>query len=112
MSFLAPPVVTPEYRSIIGILGQEVTIEYNITDAIPPVNTSDIEWYHLYSPLTNPRLVFSDDRTSLTIRNISLGDEGDYNIYVRHPAGNDYGYTYFYIQGIICQMYILVLNVI
>lgn len=92
----APPVVTRGPSPIVGVVGSNITIQFNITGDIPPVNSSNIYWSINGS---NERFIFSADRLSLTIIELSFHDEGSYGLTATNPAGTSNNTIYLDIQG-------------
>ena len=86
--YTAAPIVRPLTESpAIAELSSIVTLSFEVTDAIPPVQLSSMNWFFRNSSLNNPRFYFSDDFTSLTIFPLNLSDEGIYTLTVSNVAG-------------------------
>ena len=109
----APPIVTRGPSPIVGVVGSNVTLQFNITGDIPPVNSSDIYWFINGSSLrVNERFMFSTDRLSLTITDLSFHDEGSYHLTASNPAGTSNNSIYVDIQGKNVLLSYCVLNII
>ena len=89
----AAPVVRELTESpAIAELSSNVTLSFEVMDAIPPVQLSSMNWIgegFRNLSLDNPRFYFSDDFTSLTIFPVDLSDEGTYTLTVTNVAGTD-----------------------
>ena len=87
----------------IAVNGENSTIEFNITDDRPLVETVNILWVYLKN-LTSiaiswppsfeneaekqvQRHYLSDDRRSLTIRDVQISDEGYYTLIANNSVG-------------------------
>ena len=124
-----PPQVAllaPNQR-VVAVSGGEVTLSFNITNAIPTVQISDIRWYYaanarsgspdftsenfqdiidLMNRTSVSTLHFSSDRLTLRISNIvqAIGnvmetDQGRYFLSVTNPAGERSNFIDVIVRG-------------
>ena len=102
---------------IIANLGATATLSFTITDAVPPVQASQIQWIysstHSASPVdatnvditgltsrnTSSQYTFSTNLLSLTISNIGPADIGRYFLSAMTVAGVSYSYIDIDVQG-------------
>ena len=88
------PVIASISSKVIGLVNTEVTIGITIEEDYPVVMATQITWYHQRDPATpltstiDSRYVFSNDMQSLTINQLTYGDEGNYTVIVSHVTGN------------------------
>ena len=101
-------------------LTTSVTLTFDITEAVPLVQTSQINWIYSSSfsstPTSNASNVditdlttlnsnsqysFSNDLLSLTISNIVAADDGRYFLSVTTVAGSAYSYIDVVVEGIL-----------
>ena len=79
----------------LGIVHQQVTITIAVDNASPDVLPAHTGWQFkgvnagTVTVLENSKHMFSADRRSLTITDLSHDDEGQYTVTVRNPAGSD-----------------------
>ena len=95
------------------------TLSFDITEAVPPVQTSQISWIYSSSFSSTPsnasnvditglttlnsdsQYSFSSDLLSLTISNILAADDGRYFLSVTTVAGSAYSYIDVVVEGIL-----------
>lgn len=103
-SFTAVPVVSPEAGRVVGLLGQSLTLSFNIIRDIPAVTATDIQWMLRHSNGTevaiplDDRGTFSSDRRSLTITPVDHPDEGLYVFMASNAAGSATGSIFVDVQ--------------
>ena len=88
--------------NVSGVITQQVTLQINITEAIPPVLPNGIRWLFKGMELApNERITFAFalNKVSLTINNLNVSDEGIYIITVSNPAGSSTGYIHVDVQS-------------
>ena len=85
----------------IAVNGENSTIEFNITDDRPLVETVNILWVYqknltsiaiswppsFEKEVEKPRHYLSNDRKSLTIRDVQISDEGYYTLIANNSVG-------------------------
>ena len=105
-------------RETVGIEEMTAAIHFRIDNAAPPVNIADIRWFFssdlstetpyeagmmditMVTTLpTGSLLSYAEDRTSLTISNISQSDEGRYFFMATNPAGSSFSHTDIIVHG-------------
>ena len=86
---------------IIAVFRKDVHLQFLIENANPPVLPKDIQWMFAGSELQEDgkHVVFSADRLSVTITNLSLSDEGVYSLMATNPAGSDSATIMVDVQG-------------
>ena len=90
-----PPNVTSQ-QSLLGIVGENVTVTVVIQNASPDVQPTNINW-QFKSPLdqyygrinSSSRHFFSTNRRKLSITDLKHSDEGLYMITATNEAGSD-----------------------
>ena len=81
-----------------GLLGEQITLTFVVVHAAPLVVPEDIIWR--FTPISggdtrdletamDDRLVFSQNRRSLTIMNLTFDDDGEYIFQASNRIGND-----------------------
>ena len=107
---LGSPVVRAVLMSpVIGVFGKSITLQFNITKDNPLVIPGNIKWQFNGTNLVGgDRVVFSDNRFSVTLSNLSLSDEGIYTVTASNPAGSDMDSLFLDVEGkIIYYQYLL-----
>ncbi len=89
----------PEVRAVgsgttTGILGNEITLVFEVVHAAPLVVPENITWTFegtqgSLTPETDSRYTFSEDRLSLTIADLKFEDDGDYKFTAVNGNGDD-----------------------
>ena len=98
--FPAPPIVRATSNNVIGIITQEITLKFNITGDTPLVTHNNIHWQFNGTDLVGgDTVVFSDNRFSVTLSNLSLSDEGFYTVTATNPAGSDMDSLFLDVEG-------------
>ena len=98
--FAAPPIVQATSNNVIGIITRQITLKFNITGDTPLVTPSNIHWQFNGTDLVGgDTAVFSDDRFSVTLSNLSLSDEGFYIVTASNPAGSDMDSLFLDVEG-------------
>ena len=101
--FKVPPrLVLPDGSSVLGVVGSSVTLRFRVADASPDVLPERTFWSFQDSPLSSnlsDRFVYSVDRRSLTINNLTHEDEGNYSVMVSNEAGTDSREINLHIEG-------------
>ncbi len=82
--------VTGDNTKFVFILGTQLLISIQETQASPPVLITDIQW--IYTSLNNNPTILdtpllSNDHLTFTKTVSMLSDEGNYTVRVRNPAG-------------------------
>ena len=89
----------------IGVKGNNVTLSFEITRDVPLVNESGIQWYHVNDSgdavliTEGSRHMFNTNKTSLTISNIDLDDQGTYSLNASNIIGTDSDIVFLDIQS-------------
>ena len=92
---------------LIDAEGASVTLQFSISNDLPPVTSTDIVW--LFTPVgsstmqvisPNARYSFSDDMLSLTIGALTEMDEGSYTLEATTIAGSDSDTIFLDVQSI------------
>ena len=104
-------------RHIVKVEGSNVTLSFDIENAVPSVELNNTQWYYsntfasslddnsiehitdLETRLGYSSYSYTLDRLQLTISNLSHSDEGRYFIEVSNPAGTSYNYMDLIIHG-------------
>ena len=96
-----PPKVTPVANETIGLITMSVHLQFSIEEATPPVALEDIFWMFGDSELQEDgeHVMFSANRLSVTITNLSLSDGGVYSLTATNPAGSDSAHIMVEVQG-------------
>ena len=98
--FPAPPIVQATSNNIIGIITRQITLKFNITGDTPLVTHNNIHWQFNGTDLVGgDTVVFSDNRFSVTLSNLSLSDEGFYTVTATNPAGSDMDSLFLDVEG-------------
>ena len=102
----AVPTVAFSNSPVIGALGTTVTLQFSISDDLPPVISSGIVWQFTpvgssaMQPITSSgRYTFSDDMLSLTIGTLIAVDEGSYTLEATTIAGSDSATIFLDVQS-------------
>ena len=91
---------------LIGAQGTSVTLQFSISDDLPPVKLFDIVWR--FTPFgssamqlitSNGRYIFSDDMLSLTIGELIVSDEGSYTLEATTIAGSSSATIFLDVQS-------------
>ena len=117
LSTLVPPTVQAANSSLLGVVYRNVSIVFIILRASPEVSLDNIKWTFTTSSggsrditnSTDERLMFSDNLLQLTIRNISMGDEGMYTLTATNPAGVRSGVVNLSVEG---NIFIMTINML
>ena len=88
-------------ENVIALIRNDVTLQFSIEAARPPVLLQNIQWMFSGVELQEDgdHVVFSADRLSVTITNLSLSDEGVYRLMATNPAGSDSAIITVDVQG-------------
>ena len=106
-----PDVVPVSPSSLIGVLGRSVTLQFSISDDLPPVTLNEILWQFTsvrsstvqnITSASNTRYDFSDNMLSLTIGALTAMDEGSYALEASTIAGSNSATIILDVQGILC----------
>ena len=80
---------------MLGVVGENVALSFNITNDDPRVTTDGIQWIFTNSEgstditgLNIDEFTFSGDLLSLKIIGVSHDNEGNYTLIARNPAGS------------------------
>ena len=100
---------SPEGENITGLEGGSINFNFEITYAVPDVETNDIIWKFTsiyYTGFTinlenEERVQFEDDLLNITIYNITKDDAGIYNITATNRAGTGYASIELIVEGMI-----------
>lgn len=120
MSLSAVPVVTAQSGNLaIAITGMAITLSFAINHDNPTVLPENITWLftsRFIPDITitvgnNSQYSFSSDRRSLTIRNITLRDDGEYQLVAVNDAGNNSDYIRLTVNGMHMELFYSVFNV-
>ena len=87
---------------IYGVVSENVTIQFVLTNAgVPPIISNDTQWFFNGSESLeeDSGIIFSDDRLSLTLTNLSFTNEGNYTIVITNPAGTDSATLFLDVEG-------------
>ena len=88
-----PVVAAVSSNSLIGAQNTSVTLQFSISNDLPPVTSTDIVWRFGSSGMqlntSSGRYIFSDDMLSLTIEALIATDEGSYTLEATTIAGSD-----------------------
>ena len=106
---VAPIVVSTQTKEQIAFRNHNTTLIFIINQASPDVHPQDVSWsfkdpFNSDSRLINgsdSHYVFSFDRRSLHIVNLSTHDTGTYTLTARNPAGVSSDTISLNVQGII-----------
>lgn len=87
---------------VYGIVSDNITLKFVLTDSgVPPLLPNDTQWIfngiELLEEETN--IIFSDDRLSLTLSNLTFANEGNYTIIITNPAGTDSATLFLDVEG-------------
>ncbi len=112
LPFLASPIVNRVSNEVeIGVKGNNVTLSFNITRDVPSVVSDEgIDWYLITSNgdtvliTQGTRHVFDNGKTSLTITNLNLDDQGTYSLNASNIIGCDSGIIFLDVQS---KLYLL-----
>ena len=104
-----PSIESPEGVNITGLEGGSINFNFEITYAVPDVETNDIIWKFTsiyYTGFTinlenEERVQFEDDLLNITIYNITKDDAGIYNITATNRAGTGYASIELIVEGMI-----------
>ena len=98
---LGSPVVRAVLTSpVIGVFGKSITLQFNITKDNPLVIPDNIQWQFNGTDLVGgDRVVFSENRFSVTLNQLSLSDEGIYTVTASNPAGSDTDSLFLDVEG-------------
>lgn len=101
----APPSVSSLVNGsiIYGVVFENVTIQFVLTNAgVPSILSNDTQWVFNESESLEEGsgIIFSDDRLSLTLTNLSFTNEGNYTITITNPAGTDSASLFLDVEGI------------
>ena len=93
----------PAQENVVALIRNNVTLQFSIENASPPVSLEDIQWMFAGAELQEDgeHVVFSASRLSVTITNLSLSDEGAYSLMASNPAGSDSATIMVDVQGMI-----------
>lgn len=94
--------VLPNGPSVLGVVGSLVTLRFQVEDASPDVLPERTFWSFQDTPLSSnlsDRFVYSVDRRSLTINDLTHEDEGVYSVTVINEAGTDSSEITLQIEG-------------
>ena len=125
-----PPVVRSSDgdQMITTSLGTTATLTFIISDAVPPVQSSQIQWIYssAFSPTpsdgsnvditgltslnSSSQFTFSNNLLTLTINNIVPADEGRYFLTTTTVAGVAYSYIDVIVQGTITVIVVSLLK--
>ena len=106
-----PDVVPVSPSPLIGVLGRSVTLQFSISDDLPPVTSNEILWQFTsvrsstvqnITSASNTRYDFSDNMLSLTIGALTTMDEGSYTLEASTIAGSNSATIFLVVQGILC----------
>ena len=91
------------------VIRKNVTLSFIVTRDNPTIRPKNITWLFTSSLTPNTtrvltvdvdsRYSFSRDRLSLTIRNVTLTDDGEYQLVAVNLAGNDSDYITLSVNG-------------
>ena len=96
-------VYTDLVSPVIGLYTQLITLNVSIRDDSPTVLPEDIIWtFDGVEIKESNSVLFSQDRFSLTVTNLSISDEGVYSVAVSNPAGYDSTSIVLDVQGNCC----------
>ena len=100
---IVPPTVTAIQSTISEAITHPVTLQFNISQDLPPVLPTDIQWIFNETDITKindtARYSFSEDMLSLTINMLALSDEGVYTMIAFNPAGSDSDQILLNVEG-------------
>lgn len=82
-------------NSVLGVVGDSITLSFNILNASPMVDTSDIQWTFTSNSAVTTVITgvstngysFSMNLLVLTIIGLTHGHEGNYTLRATNPAG-------------------------
>ena len=111
--FAVPAVVLYAAEEVVVLEGGSATLQFSIESASPPVELSDIRWYFQptganYSinitqqatlPGSSNTLVYSNDRLSLTIGQITQQADGRFTLSATNSAGTTSNSTNLIVEG-------------
>ena len=86
----------------IGLLNEPVTLQFSIMGDSPLVLVESIRWTFKDIELVEDiggRIMFSENRLSLTITNLNLSDEGVYTLTATNPAGSSSESIFLDVEG-------------
>ena len=87
----------------IGVRGQNITLNFNVTGDEPRVVPQHIRWYFMSNDITTEvngsRFLFSPNRQLLTITNLTLDDEGRYFLNATNIIGTGSSSVYVDVEG-------------
>ena len=105
----APPIVTAETQTAIALTGDDLKIVFTIAGDVPEVSPMNITWQFTATrgdgvtrdldDSIDEQFQFSADKLTLTIRDVSLLDDGVYTVRAANPAGSDSDYTRLTVYG-------------
>ena len=111
--FTVPAMVLYAAEEVVVLEGGSATLQFSIESAYPPVQLSDIRWYFQptganYSiditqqatlPGSSSTLVYSNDRLSLTIGQITRQANGSFTLSATNSAGTTSNSTNLIVEG-------------
>ena len=111
--FAVPAVVLYAAEEVVALEGGSATLQFSIESAYPPVQLSDIRWYFQptganYSiditqqatlPDSSSTLVYSNDRLSLTIGQVTRQADGQFMLSATNSAGTTSNSTYLIVES-------------
>ena len=88
--YLRPPLSVPPILTRLSkfqtyhLTGSTATFVMNVSDAVPPVIESYLNWQGNYN---SNQQTFDGERASLELNNLRVTDTGNITLTVNHPAG-------------------------
>ena len=105
--FTVPPHVAAFTSLVLAtIWNHTAVIQFNVTNAQPPISAKNIRWF--FTPTTSrmplllangTRHVFSADKQTLTIHPVLLNDAGMYTLEASNPGGASSGSVEVFVFG-------------
>ena len=102
-SIVPPTVLASQSDIVVGLVGDNITLEFTITRAFPQVLPDDIQLIFTNSSNVNSDIsdsaIVDGNVLVLSIANIQNEDEGWYTVRASNPAGSDDDTVRFEVEG-------------
>ena len=117
LSAVVPIVEVSGNVEMIGVRGEEITLRFYITRALPVVTPDNIQWFFVpidgammeIVPDSDPHYSFSEELLSLYIYPLLPADEGNYTLVATNTGGSGSGTIILDVQSkfvhMLCQLY-------